>query len=375
MKRVVITVALSLLATMSAMAQEVSSTNNEPTTTEECTCDSRSGDHECSIHINEWNRKQIAEDGVDTNYEGWSSNRSILISWISILASLVTILGLGALLRDIINRRTSRSCQKMIIVDLIRHFIINLAIIEGVKARMENNLRPEEGTFSRFAVLDSDIELGRLSISASNYDAIHEVSLYMRNFNIMAAVTERHFNEASYIKNNKDLEADLGNLKSRMLGCIKRLWIMQIRLGYGIMEERVAKHYMDSYAKYSDIDLDKYSKLSSVVVPLCWDKKELKEFMDNHKAYNRFVSGDILRSCGNIISLIYRSLVAPFEWLLRGFKRSTWYEYGSHLRKPSGWRIDGYKERFETAYKQSIVARMEDIRFNEVSTQKDRSLL
>ena len=299
---------------------------------------------------------------VDTSFDGWGSISASIVSIITIFASLVTILGFVELLRNIYKGRVSRECQKMIIVDLIRHFIINLAILEGIRIKMRDNLRPEEGTFARFAILDSDLELGRFTISAENYDAIHEVSLYMRNFNIMTQLADKHFSEASVISGNEILDNDIRNLHTRMHNCIKKLWIMQIRMGYGTMEERVGDYYVDSYTDYQNIHLKKYPELQNIKIPMDWSEKEIAYFIELQKPH-RFFSWNLFRVLHNMLSIAIRFIIFIFEWPFNKFDMVVWYKFCSYHRKPTGWRTSASLNKLADTYRNCIVARLEDIEY------------
>lgn len=350
---------------------------------EQCGCEvdpiTNETKHTCKLNTEEKQRllidtatsDMIKNDGerdyVDTNFDGWGSITASIVSIITIFASLVTILGFVELLRNIYKGRVSRECQKMIIVDLIRHFIINLAILEGIRIKMRENKRPEEGTFARFAILDSDLELGRFTISADNYDTIHEVSLYMRNFNIMSELADRHFSEASVIYGNEILDNDIRDLHTRMHNCIKKLWIMQIRMGYGTMEERVGNYYVDSYTNYQSIDLNKYPELQNVKIPMEWSEKDIASFIEFHKPH-RFFSRNPLRVIKNTISLFIRSVILILELLYHLFDgrktlRIIWYKFCSHHRKPTGWRTSEGLNKMADTFRNSIAARLEDIKY------------
>lgn len=353
----------------------------EPTVeTVGCECDTTllPGEHEATCPYNSdekrelWWRRATSdvfkpnEKGQfvpDTNFDGWSSLPATIISIITILASMVTILGFSELLRNIYKGRVSRRCQKLIIVDLVRHFAINLTILEGVKLRMAENKRPEAGTFRRFATLDSDVDLGSFSITAANYEAIHELSLFMRNFNLMVDVVEEHFAMATSIKGNQLLVDDIANIDSRMRKIIKRLWLMQVSLGYGIMEERVAHHFIKQYGGYPKVDFTKHPTLLNVEIPMFWSEEDIKEFKDANRV-NHIFTRNIFKTISKLLSLAIYGILALGEYLFMGFSRITFYEYGSRVRKPRGWRKSAVKEQFADVYRRCIVKRSEDINYH-----------
>ena len=148
-------------------------------------------------------------------FHGWS----IWITVITFIAAIATIVTTYTLIIEIRRRRTSKNCQARIITDLIRHFFINNAISEAIRELLEAaDSRKEtfllrEGVLSRYCVLDSDIELNRLSASAQNYDNLHELQFLLRNYNITCHVAEKHFTQAEY--SNKEKLADLDEIWER----------------------------------------------------------------------------------------------------------------------------------------------------------------
>lgn len=124
-----------------------------------------------------------------SGFPGW-------VTWFSFIASIITIIGLAMVGFEIYNRRTTKTCQKKIILDLIRHFLINNAISEVIRLKMEGKSTGSvlrEGIMKRFCVLDSDIELGNLSYSSKSYELLHSIRIKLRNYNIAALCAEKHF--------------------------------------------------------------------------------------------------------------------------------------------------------------------------------------
>lgn len=299
---------------------------------------------------------------LDTALDGWGSLPASIISLITILASVVTILGFTELLRNIYKGRVGRRCQKLIIVDLVRHFAINLTILQGIRLRMKEGKRPEEGTFLRFATLEADVDLGSFSVTANNYETIHELSLFMRNFNLMTEVVERHFAEAESVADNRLLLDDVDNLDQRMHKIIKRLWLMQVSLGYGIMEERVAHHFISQYGDYPEVDAKLYPSLADIEIPLFWSDDDIEEFRVANRA-NHIFTANILQSVIRPLALLLHALLALGEYLFMGFNRATFYEYGSRFRRPKGWRNPATKSKFADVYRRCIAKRMTDINY------------
>lgn len=131
---------------------------------------------------------------INKNTDGFSTGLSTAISVVSIIASVATIIGLVSLFLDIQKRKTNYNFRKKIILDLIRHMMVNNAIIEVIysKITQDPNYRPDGGVLHRFATLDSDVDLCRFSINSKNYELIHNLSLNIRNYNLVAISTDKH---------------------------------------------------------------------------------------------------------------------------------------------------------------------------------------
>lgn len=135
------------------------------------------------------------------------------ISSISFVASVVTIMGFYLIYKTIKDQKTSKERQRIIILDLFRHFFINAAIMEVIRMKMSDNwekLYPQEGTFLKFCVLETDLQLDQIKVKDKDYTVLHSLSLYLRNYNIMAEVAEKHFNNPHF--DSKEKENDLNDL-------------------------------------------------------------------------------------------------------------------------------------------------------------------
>lgn len=175
----------------------------------------------------------------------WNSNSALYV-FSSFLASIVTIGGAIAIILYLRKRNISRNCQKKIIMDLIRHLFVNCIIIESIRATLIKSkfkLRPTDGVFSRFSILENDTDLGRFSINSKNFDHIHRVSLYLRNYNIAAQFCEQHFSNPAY---PDDLRiTDLNELFYRAVGTTKRLIELAKKLKLNINEYNIAGLFLN----------------------------------------------------------------------------------------------------------------------------------
>ena len=172
---------------------------------------------------------------------------------VSFVAGLVTIFGIGALFANWINKRMSTKKQTCIILDLMRHFMQNNAILEVVLQEKGNNRYPIEGTFSRFATLDKDTDIGRLSVSANQYEKLHNLSLSIRNYNSIVTLVDKHITDPSYP--DELLTKELLNIKDRSNIICKKL----IELSKSLHRCKCVteKDFAEYIQKRYETDLDK----------------------------------------------------------------------------------------------------------------------
>lgn len=173
--------------------------------------------------------------------EGFTNASSPAFCSISFLASIVTIAGFVSIFFYYKKIKISKECQQKIINDLIRHFFINCVIIEIIRARLEKEkfaVRPTDGVFSRFAVLDTDMCLDRFSVNSRNFEMIHEISLLFRNYNIVAGVAEKQFAD-DRIPNELKIQV-LNDLFFRAVKATKLLFKLSNCLKLGVDEKKAA---------------------------------------------------------------------------------------------------------------------------------------
>jgi len=185
---------------------------------------------------------QIINTIIEPIREGFTNASSPAFCAISFLASIVTIAGFGSIFFYYLKIKISKHCQKKIIIDLIRHLYINCVIIEIIRARLTKEkftIRPTDGVFSRFAVLDTDMCLERFSVNSRNFEMMHEICLLFRNYNIVAGVAEKHFADP---KISVDLKKqDMIDLFSRAVKVTKLLFALSDSLKLGITKEMIVR--------------------------------------------------------------------------------------------------------------------------------------
>lgn len=224
----------------------------------------------------------------DYAFDGWYNTRSTLVSCLTIFASLVSIFGIGSIWWSIKRQRISRNCQKRIIIDLIRHFIVNAAIVDGVKYMMDKKaMRPEEGVFARLATLDSDMNLERFEINSKNYEKIHNLSLSMRNYNLYVNMVEEHFKQDCILDTKERLYKELQTINKRLCNIVSKLWELQGKtLKHNIAFDDIYSYLEQKYQKDVDkIDDKDIVPLTDIQVPLLINDK-----MENYEMfYKKYV--------------------------------------------------------------------------------------
>lgn len=132
------------------------------------------------------------------DYTNEFSGGSLVITIVSLFASLVTILGLGSLFFALRKRRINKACQTRILMDMIRHMFTNSTISEVIRLKMSalpKGATLKEGVMERYCFLDSDIELSNLNFSAKSYEKLHSIKLRLKNYNSVARIAEKHFTD------------------------------------------------------------------------------------------------------------------------------------------------------------------------------------
>lgn len=145
---------------------------------------------------------------ISSNTDAFSGV-SLGVTIITAAASIITICGFVTIFWEFWKRDTSKEWQRRIALDLIRHFMVNNAIVEVIRSKtagQPNSYHPIEGVFSRFATLDSDTDLARFSINKKNYEKIHNLSLKIRNYNHVVRLADKHFCDPNYPKEAKEQE-------------------------------------------------------------------------------------------------------------------------------------------------------------------------
>lgn len=156
-------------------------------------------------------------NSVIENTDSFKDGFSTFFTYSSLAASIVTVLGVLVVFIEISKRSVSNNRQKKIILDLLRHMMVNNAILEIVcKKRSERNPSiPVEGTLERFATLDDDMNLGKFSSQAKNYEKLHNLSLLVRNYNSVVCFADKHLHDRDYPK--QLMEKELNEIFKRSI--------------------------------------------------------------------------------------------------------------------------------------------------------------
>lgn len=185
---------------------------------------------------------------IAENTYTWYNWYSSAFSLLSIGASFATIAGIATLWWQWKKRRITKDCQKAIFLDLIRHMFIINVILEVVRRVCEHHnyaCRPIEGVFARFATLESDTDLGRLSTSSKQYALIHSVNSLLRNFNIAVNIAEKHFADPNCPKVQK--ADDLREIAVRSRRICDELIELAKKLDLDITTDSASAHIRQYY--------------------------------------------------------------------------------------------------------------------------------
>lgn len=193
-------------------------------------------------------------EGIQGNTDslsGWS----LMFTMAAFIASIATICGVVSIYHVYYQRKTNKSWQRKIVLDLLRHFMVNNAIVEVVRSRMQgqpNTFHPVEGVFSRFATLDSDMDLARFAVTESNYETIHHLSLLIRNYNDFVRLADKHFCDGDYPAESKERELD--EILKRSIQICKGLKILCTMQDVELTPEIITGYITDSCYGKSVID-------------------------------------------------------------------------------------------------------------------------
>lgn len=136
-----------------------------------------------------------------SSFGSWDNWITTLVAWFSFIITLIITF-------QIRKHKITRDTQKKVILDLMRHLMVNSATLETIITNLGTS-KPIEGTLSRFATLENDLELGRFMLRAKSYSHLHNVSLKIRNYNSLAEYADRHMHDPAYpqAKLKEELEA------------------------------------------------------------------------------------------------------------------------------------------------------------------------
>ncbi len=296
----------------------------------------------------------------DYAFDGWYNKRSSIVSYLTIIASIVTIIGIISIFGSMRRNVISRSCQRRIIIDLIRHFFVNMAIVEAVIHQLKNKkIKPAEGVFARLATLDTDMNLDRFVPNAENYETIHNLSLSMRNYNLYVNMVEEHFRVAP--KQSIDgLINEVSEVRNRLEDLVAKLWVLQVISGHRISVEEVTAYIEKSYS-YDVISINDEPEpiadaLPFKISPKYWDKIEAYE--------KRREIRSIYHLCYHI-GYSTKSVVLYLERLFLNIAKWEWNEWNAletfrKIHKPN-YQINVEEQSFLNFYNRYIYHKMDSL--------------
>lgn len=148
-----------------------------------------------------------------SSFGSWDNWITTLVAWFSFIITLIITF-------QIRKHKITRDTQKKVILDLMRHLMVNSATLETIITNLGTS-KPIEGTLSRFATLENDLELGRFMLRAKSYSHLHNVSLKIRNYNSLAEYADKHMHDPAYPQ--PKLKEELESLNARAEDIFDRL--------------------------------------------------------------------------------------------------------------------------------------------------------
>ncbi len=148
-----------------------------------------------------------------SSFGSWDNWVTTLVAWFSFIITLIITF-------QIRKHKITRDTQKKVILDLMRHLMVNSATLESIITNL-GTCKPIEGTLTRFATLENDLELGRFMLRAKSYSHLHNVSLKIRNYNSIAEYADKHMHDPAYPQSK--LKEELEALNTRAEDIFKRL--------------------------------------------------------------------------------------------------------------------------------------------------------
>ena len=190
---------------------------------------------------------------ISENTNAWGGWWTTPLTVLTIIASIATICGLFMIFKEMRVQKASLDRQERIVKDLIRHVLVNAAIMEVIRMKMTGKcgkVHPIEGVFARFCVLETDLQLSQIRVKDNQYTKLHSLSLFLRNYNIMSQLAEKHFNDPHFDPKEKELE--LNELWRRTIRITEEFLELGKVARLKIDEESVQKFIIDHYNEKRD---------------------------------------------------------------------------------------------------------------------------
>lgn len=191
---------------------------------------------------------------ISENTDAWGGWWTTPLTVLTIFASVATICGLFMIFKEMRMQKASMRRQELIVKDLIRHVLVNAAIMEVIRMKMAGQwgkVHPIEGVFTRFCVLDTDLQLSQIRVKDEQYTKLHSLSLFLRNYNIMSQLAEKHFNDPHFDPKEKELELDeLWRRTVRITEEFLELGeVAELKINKECVQKFIIDHYNEKKAK------------------------------------------------------------------------------------------------------------------------------
>jgi hypothetical protein len=227
------------------------------------------------------NTKKTSKNTEPTslNKVNWDEYLNIALAFVAAVGTFLTFYQIS-----ITNKQQSikKKFQLAILRDLVRHLYRNKVCVCAVHKKLEDygfeKYYPSEEHLLKLKVLPEDLHFERFNNSPEHYDALHELELKFRNFNIEVDVALEHFKS---IEINKSLKLrDLETLEFKSQYLTKQTIKLMNRLGFKMSNEMLKREIADISDRYIS-DLDKIKKTNTDDL----DKLSTSRIEDERKNY------------------------------------------------------------------------------------------
>lgn len=219
-----------------------------------------------SLQINLFESLLKTANDISRHTNAWGGAIPSFITVVTVLAAIATLAGLWLIWVEIRQRRYTKARQTLLLKDLIRHLFVNASIMEALQISSGgkwDKVRPADGVFTRFSILESDFMLDDIRIKDNDFLRLHSLKVFLRNYNISAQVAEKTFKDPSIPISEKNAEIfDLWKRTRRAVEELLELGIATKLFSGDIFHQEDAKNEVAAFIKKY------YEKENLMVTPI-----------------------------------------------------------------------------------------------------------